>query len=243
MRADVVTARAVAPLDKLAGLAVGLVRPGGLMLAIKGAGAAAEVARARPALRRLGAAEVKVRSAGSGIHPAATVVTFTARPPFQPLRSCPPGRLVPRSANLRQSPWPAQATGPPAHAGHRRNPQPWTPSPRLTQPSLAPRPARRVASQPGCWPVRCWPVRSAGRQRVPDRPPLPVPCRARPPALPQIPPPPGSSPGPPQASPSNGGPAPEESSAMTALFAPGLAGPRSIHPVRSPAPGHPGPGL
>ena len=80
--ADVVTARAVAPLEKLAGLAVGLVRPGGLILAIKGAGAEAEVARARPALRRLGATEVEVRSVGSGIvNPAATVVTFTARPP------------------------------------------------------------------------------------------------------------------------------------------------------------------
>jgi len=80
--ADVVTARAVAPLEKLAGLAIGLARPGGLILAIKGAGATAEVARARPALRRLGAKEVEVRSAGSGIvDPAATVVTFTAGPP------------------------------------------------------------------------------------------------------------------------------------------------------------------
>ena len=80
--ADVVTARAVAPLEKLAGLAAGLIRPGGLILAIKGAGAAAEVARARPALRRLGATEVEVRNVGSGIvNPAATVVVFTARPP------------------------------------------------------------------------------------------------------------------------------------------------------------------
>jgi 16S rRNA (guanine527-N7)-methyltransferase len=80
--ADVVTARAVAPLEKLAGLAVGLVRPGGLVLAIKGASAPAEVARARGALRRLGAREVEVRKAGSGIvEPAATVVTFRAGSP------------------------------------------------------------------------------------------------------------------------------------------------------------------
>ncbi len=80
--ADVVTARAVAPLEKLAGLAVGLARPGGLVLAIKGASAADEVARARGALRRLGAKEVEVRKAGSGIvEPAATVVTFRAGSP------------------------------------------------------------------------------------------------------------------------------------------------------------------
>src|ERR1700755_786558 len=36
LRADVATARAVAPLDRLAELAVGVVRPGGLVLAIKG---------------------------------------------------------------------------------------------------------------------------------------------------------------------------------------------------------------
>src|SRR5262249_32299665 len=44
--ADVVTARAVARLDRLAPLAVGLARPGGLVLAIKGASAGAEVAAA-----------------------------------------------------------------------------------------------------------------------------------------------------------------------------------------------------
>ena len=50
LSADVVTARAVAPLERLAGLALGLVRPGGLVLAIKGAGAEQELARARPVL-------------------------------------------------------------------------------------------------------------------------------------------------------------------------------------------------
>jgi len=79
VRADVVTARAVAPLDKLAGLALGLVRPGGRVLAIKGAGAEAEVAKARPVLARLGVTDAKVVHA---ISPAdrstATVVVFTA---------------------------------------------------------------------------------------------------------------------------------------------------------------------
>lgn len=77
--ADVVTARAVAPLDRLAGLAAGLVRPGGLILAIKGATADEEVARARPVLRRLGMRDVAVVRAGEGkVDRAATVVRLIA---------------------------------------------------------------------------------------------------------------------------------------------------------------------
>lgn len=80
--ADVVTARAVAPMYKLAGLAAGLVRPGGVVLAIKGAGAEAELSRALPELRRLGARDVQVLHAGGGrVDPAATVVRFTAGQP------------------------------------------------------------------------------------------------------------------------------------------------------------------
>ncbi len=43
--ADVVVSRAVAPLRRLAGWSAGLARPGGLVLALKGAGAAAELER------------------------------------------------------------------------------------------------------------------------------------------------------------------------------------------------------
>jgi 16S rRNA (guanine527-N7)-methyltransferase len=79
--ADVVTARAVAPLERLAGLALGLTVPGGLVLAMKGAGAAAEIERARPVLRRLGARDVAVVHAGNGrVSPPPTVVRFTAGP-------------------------------------------------------------------------------------------------------------------------------------------------------------------
>jgi 16S rRNA (guanine527-N7)-methyltransferase len=77
--ADVVTARAVAPLDKLAGLSVGLLRPGGRVLAIKGSGAEAELAKARPILARLGVTDAKVmRATSPGGGATATVVTFTA---------------------------------------------------------------------------------------------------------------------------------------------------------------------
>lgn len=93
LAADVVTARAVAPMDRLAGLAIGLLNPGGLVLAIKGAGAEEEVSRARPVLRRLGARDVEVLQAGgNGVNPAATVVRFRARTrPGRALRSGAPG--------------------------------------------------------------------------------------------------------------------------------------------------------
>ena len=79
LRADVATARAVAPLDRLAELAVRVVRPGGLVLAIKGQTADAELRKARPVLRRIGARGAKVVRAGQGkVDPATTVVRFFA---------------------------------------------------------------------------------------------------------------------------------------------------------------------
>jgi 16S rRNA (guanine527-N7)-methyltransferase len=80
LAADVVTARAVAPLDRLAALAVGLLKPGGILLAVKGAKASAEVRDAQAALRRLGLLDAEVLVAGSGkVDPAATVVRLTVR--------------------------------------------------------------------------------------------------------------------------------------------------------------------
>jgi 16S rRNA (guanine527-N7)-methyltransferase len=57
---DVVTARAVAPLDRLAGWCLPLLPAGGTLLALKGVRAAEELAQAEPVLRRLGAAEWSV---------------------------------------------------------------------------------------------------------------------------------------------------------------------------------------
>jgi 16S rRNA (guanine527-N7)-methyltransferase len=77
--ADIVTSRAVAPLSKLAGWATGLCRPGGTVLAIKGASAADEVTRCRAELRLLGISDLAVLQVGSGkVDPPATVVRFTA---------------------------------------------------------------------------------------------------------------------------------------------------------------------
>ena len=58
------TARAVAPLDRLAGWCLPLVAPGGSLLALKGDRADEELAAAVPSLRRLGAAEWSVEEHG-----------------------------------------------------------------------------------------------------------------------------------------------------------------------------------
>ena len=79
-RADVATARAVAPLPRLAELAVGLVRAGGMVLAIKGMTAREELENAAPVLRRIGAHGAEVVRAGQGkVVPATTVVRFFAQ--------------------------------------------------------------------------------------------------------------------------------------------------------------------
>ncbi len=78
--ADTVTSRAVARLDRLAVLATGLAKPGGQVLAIKGANAASEVEQAEPVLRRLGVSDVGVVVAGAGIlTQPTTVVRFNTR--------------------------------------------------------------------------------------------------------------------------------------------------------------------
>jgi 16S rRNA (guanine527-N7)-methyltransferase len=61
---DAVVARAVAPLDRLAGWALPLLRPGGALLALKGDSAAQELAAAQPALRSAGAASSRVVEVG-----------------------------------------------------------------------------------------------------------------------------------------------------------------------------------
>ena len=74
IRADVATARAVAPLGRLAGWAAPLLRPGGQLLAIKGQSAAEELAAAGPVLSRVGARSAEVLEAGHGRVVSATTV-------------------------------------------------------------------------------------------------------------------------------------------------------------------------
>ena len=71
---DVVTARAVAPLAKLATWCLPLARPGGLILAMKGAAAHAELDAAWPELTALGVREARVEEyAVAGTEPTRVI--------------------------------------------------------------------------------------------------------------------------------------------------------------------------
>ncbi|MFD4529400.1 16S rRNA (guanine(527)-N(7))-methyltransferase RsmG [Streptomyces sp. NPDC058470] len=71
----VVTARAVAPLDRLAAWGIPLLRPYGEMLALKGDTAEEELKSAATALSKLGAARTSVLHVGEGVvDPLSTVV-------------------------------------------------------------------------------------------------------------------------------------------------------------------------
>ncbi|WP_294567927.1 16S rRNA (guanine(527)-N(7))-methyltransferase RsmG [uncultured Arthrobacter sp.] len=75
---DVVTARAVSAMSKLAGLTMPLLRGEGQVLAIKGRSAAEEVADARKVIRRLGGSSVEIVTAGEAVlEEPTTVVRIT----------------------------------------------------------------------------------------------------------------------------------------------------------------------
>lgn len=74
MNADVVTARAVAPLDRLVGWCLPLLRANGRMLALKGETAAEELAAIRDSLPALGVVAASVEEIGAEFGEAATRV-------------------------------------------------------------------------------------------------------------------------------------------------------------------------
>ena len=76
---DVVTSRAVAPLDRLARWSLPLVRRGGALVAMKGASAEDEITAASRVLEKFGAGTVEVLRLGVGvIDPPTTVVRVVA---------------------------------------------------------------------------------------------------------------------------------------------------------------------
>ena len=90
---DVVTARAVAGLDRLLGWLAPLARPGGVLLTVKGAAAAQEMVAARHVLTGLGA-HAEVVDLGPAGHPTARVVRVdlparAVRRPGSPRRAGP----------------------------------------------------------------------------------------------------------------------------------------------------------
>jgi len=74
-----VTARAVAPLDRLVRWCLPLLRPGGTLLALKGASAAVEVNAHQAVIHAIGGRDVTVLRCGEGILEQPTVVVVVRR--------------------------------------------------------------------------------------------------------------------------------------------------------------------
>ncbi|HVV09109.1 16S rRNA (guanine(527)-N(7))-methyltransferase RsmG [Amycolatopsis sp.] len=87
---DVVTARAVAPLAKLAGWCLPLLREGGMMLALKGASARDEVARDTSAVAKVGGGVPTVSECGVDLLETPTTVVIVER--IRPQASAQPKR-------------------------------------------------------------------------------------------------------------------------------------------------------
>ena len=101
---DVVTARALAPLDRLAGWCLPLLVANGRVLALKGESAVEEVAAHRTAVRRLGGAEPVIRCCGEAVLDSPTTVveivkerTVPATPRHEP-KAAPGGSRARRPA-------------------------------------------------------------------------------------------------------------------------------------------------
>jgi 16S rRNA (guanine527-N7)-methyltransferase len=79
--ADVVTARAVAPLGKLCAWCLPLVRMEGTMVALKGASAAEEIERDRAEIRRAGGGDPRIARCGADVVDPPTTVVVVERLP------------------------------------------------------------------------------------------------------------------------------------------------------------------
>lgn len=90
---DVVTARAVAPLDRLARWCLPLAVPGGRLVALKGASAVEEVAEHAAIVDRLGGGRPEVHHCGAGVvEPPTTVIEIARERVVAPARPKPAKR-------------------------------------------------------------------------------------------------------------------------------------------------------
>jgi 16S rRNA (guanine527-N7)-methyltransferase len=107
LQAPVVTARAVAPLRRLASWGLPLAEPGGQLLAIKGQSAAVELDRSVGALRTLGAVAWDVVRCGEGLLEVPTTVVRVrvgAAPGRRPARTGPAsGPAAPQPSRSRSA--------------------------------------------------------------------------------------------------------------------------------------------
>jgi len=100
---DVVVARAVAPLARLAGWALPLLAEGGTLVALKGETAADEVSRDDEAVRSVGGRAVRVHDCGEGIVDPLTRVVIVERGPAVARHDHAGARAVPASRRRRRS--------------------------------------------------------------------------------------------------------------------------------------------
>ncbi|WP_420841965.1 16S rRNA (guanine(527)-N(7))-methyltransferase RsmG [Haloactinopolyspora alba] len=100
---DVVTARAVAPMDKLARWTLPLLRPGGRLLALKGRSVAEELGESAASLAKMGAESWTVEEVGSDAgEPAARVAVVTLGRTQQAQRTPPTKRTRDRRGRQRR---------------------------------------------------------------------------------------------------------------------------------------------
>lgn len=71
---DIATSRAVAPLGKLAGWSLGVVKKGGAMIAMKGASVTEELARDKSAIKKAGGGHAEIFKVGTQLSEPATVI-------------------------------------------------------------------------------------------------------------------------------------------------------------------------
>lgn len=90
--ADWVTARAVAPLDRLVRWCLPLLRPGGQLLALKGERAADEVATHARSIKEAGGRDVRLRSCGEGLLAQPVTVVQVRRRASVPTGQWPSGQ-------------------------------------------------------------------------------------------------------------------------------------------------------
>jgi 16S rRNA (guanine527-N7)-methyltransferase len=119
--AAVVTARAVAPLDRLAGWCLPLCEPGGRMLALKGSSAAAEITEHAAAVSRAGGGEARMVECGSGVVDPPTTVVEVLRIGSATASSRRPAANGSRNVG---DPSPRRRQGAPAASRRRRRGQP-----------------------------------------------------------------------------------------------------------------------
>jgi len=82
-----VTARAVAPLDRLVRWCLPLLRPAGTLVAMKGAGAESEIEEHAAAVRRMGGSLPRMQVYGAGEWPEPTTVVFVVRESRTPAKN------------------------------------------------------------------------------------------------------------------------------------------------------------